>query len=412
MAAPTGNRTDTGSPPPLGSPPETLETARGEIRTLTGLRLFAAAWVVIFHFQFTPGGLFASVLGPVDPLVETGALGVDLFYVLSGFVIAFTYLGRVGPALRPRVAWTFLWARVCRVWPVYAVVTNLFGLFLFAKLTWGADGVIAYQSVQPEMTFGAWLEQMFMVQLWTHPWHDGVSWVGPAWSISAEWLAYVLFPLTALAFFRLGRWRGRAARWVLAALAVALMAPIAVLCLRTGSPYFPYSWAARIGAGFASGVLVFLVVRRIPLNPRVRRVAAWVVGLTGLAILGGLMLGGILGAGPDGAERGGIVLILFPVLVGALALAGGGPARILATDWAVHGGRISYSLYLVHVVIFEVVWTAMRRYPALGPDTPGGVALGLAGLVGTFVAAHLLWRWVEEPSRIALRRLSDRRAAV
>jgi peptidoglycan/LPS O-acetylase OafA/YrhL len=69
---------------------------------LTGLRLFAAAWVVLFHFEFTKGELLADVLAPAYPVVTTGAMGVDLFYVLSGFVIAFIYLARLGPRWRWR----------------------------------------------------------------------------------------------------------------------------------------------------------------------------------------------------------------------------------------------------------------------------------------------------------------------
>jgi hypothetical protein len=50
----------------------------------------------------------------------------------------------------------------------------------------------------------------------------------------------------------------------------------------------------------------------------------------------------------------------------------------------------------------------MIRYRVIGPDTPGGVAVAFAGLVGVFVAAHLLWRFVEEPARQRMRRLTDR----
>lgn len=385
----------------------TLTSRRGEIRSLTGLRLFAAAWVVLFHFQFTPGREFQAAIDHLRPIVGVGSLGVDLFYVLSGFVIAFTYLDRMGPRLNAGQSWRFIWARISRVWPVFAVVTNLFGLWLAAKMIFG-DGDIAFQKVQPDLGFVSWLRQMLMVQIWTEPYFDGVSWVGPAWSISAEWAAYTLFPLTALLYHRLAR----LPRWSLAALAVLAMAPLAVISGTTGNPYFPYSWLVRIGVGFTSGVLVFLAVRHVPLTDRVRRLAALTAyGALALIVVGLFVGDSMVGMAEGDGERGGMVLVLFPVLVGALALSvGRGPSRLLGTNWAVHGGRISYSLYLVHVPVFEVVWTAMIRYRGLiGPDTPGGIAAAFAALVVVFVAAHLLWKLVEEPARVRLRRVTDRR---
>lgn len=385
----------------------TLATRRGEIRSLTGLRLFAAAWVVIFHFQFTPGREFDAAVAHLRAVVGVGSLGVDLFYVLSGFVIGFTYLDRMGPRLQVGVSWRFIWARVSRVWPVFAVITNLFGLWLAAKFLFG-DADIAFQRVQPDLGLVSWLRQMFMVQIWTEPYFDGVSWVGPAWSISAEWAAYCAFPLTALVYYRL---RGLPA-WVLGGMAVLAMAPLAVISGTTGNPYFEYSWLVRIGVGFSSGVLVYLAVRHVPLTDRVRRTAALVTyGVLALILVGLFVGDSMVGTATGDGERGGMVLVLFPVLVGALALAlDRGPARLLSTDWAVHGGRISYSLYLVHVPVFEVAWTLMLRYRGwIGPDTAGGITLACVALVATFVAAHLLWRFVEEPARQRLRRVTDRR---
>jgi peptidoglycan/LPS O-acetylase OafA/YrhL len=392
-------------PRPAPAPPTSLGADPGEIRALTGLRLFAAAWVVLFHFEFTQGKLLEKVLAPVYPAVTTGAMGVDLFYVLSGFVIAFTYLGKLGPRWRWRVAGKFLWARVCRIWPVYALVTTLFGAYLAIKMVRLSDATPAYQNVQPTLTVSSWLQQLGMVQIWLRPWHDGASFVGPAWSISAEWLAYVLFPASALLFFRLRRWP----RWLLAGLAVLLMAPESILCLRTGSPYFPFSWAARILTGFTAGVLIYLVVRDIVRTDRVRRIASWLSWLLVAAVLGGLWFGAWLGVAPEGTERGGVVLVLFPLLVGALSLAGGsrvGVDRLLSTRWAVHGGRISYSLYLVHVPLFEVFWAVMERIPAFHADGLLGTVLTPVVFLAAFGIAHLLYSLVEEPSRRVLRRSS------
>ncbi|HEY2206629.1 MAG TPA: acyltransferase [Pseudonocardia sp.] len=379
----------------------TLRGGRAEIRPLTGLRFFAAAWVVLFHLHFTPGGDKLAFFTTLQPVIGLGALGVDLFFVLSGFVIALTYLDSLGPRLRPRAALRFVWARFSRVWPVFAVVTNLFGAWLLAKSVWGADGKIAFQTVQPDLGPVSWLRQMFLVQLWSQRYFDGSSWVGPAWSISAEWLAYLLFPVLALGFFRAARAPG----WLLGAFAVAVMVPTAAVALAIDDLYYPFSWLVRIAAGFSSGVLVYLAVRNVRLTGRVRRLAGAAAVLVVLAAVAVLVANDLLG----GDGRGGVIVVLFPVLVGALALARGGVVRPLGSGAAVHGGRISYSLYLVHVPVLEVTWTAMLRYPAIAPGTAAGLAVTVAAPLAALLAAHLLYQLVEEPSRRGLRRLVERR---
>ena len=250
-----------------GSTPSGDQAApAGELQALTGLRIVAALWVVGFHFHFTALPGVAAVNRMLGPLITQGALGVDLFFVISGFVIAHTHLDRLGPAFRPFVTARFVWARLCRMWPLYLVVLHVFGLWLVAKLAWGHDSNVAFQAVQPVVSVTEWVRQLAGVQMWDHAYLDGASWVGPTWSLSAEWLAYLLFPVAALGFHRLRRLPA----WVLATAAVALMSPIAHAYLTTGSPYYPYSWLVRIACGFAAGVLVCLAVRRV----RARRTAS------------------------------------------------------------------------------------------------------------------------------------------
>ncbi|MBO0874371.1 MAG: acyltransferase, partial [Pseudonocardia sp.] len=123
----------------------------------------------------------------------------------------------------------------------------------------------------------------------------------------------------------------------------------------------------------------------------------------------GLWYGDSLNPGPNGTERGGLVLVLFPLLVGTLALADRGPARLLSTRWAVHGGRISYSLYLVHVPLFEVFWTTMARLDDFRANGALATALTPVAFLTTFALAQLLYKVVEEPARRGLRHLSARR---
>ena len=122
--------------------------------TLTGLRIVAALWVVGFHFHFTALPGVAAVNRVLGPLVTQGALGVDLFFVISGFVIAHTHLDRLGPALRPAATARFVWARLCRMWPLYLVVVHVFGLWLVAKLAWGHDGASRSRRCSPSSACG------------------------------------------------------------------------------------------------------------------------------------------------------------------------------------------------------------------------------------------------------------------
>ena len=347
--------------------PSGYHESAGELRGLTGLRIVAAAWVVFFHFHFTPLPGVAQVVAMVGPLLTAGALGVDLFFVLSGFVIAYTYLDQLGPALRAGATARFVWARACRLWPAYALVFHLFGLWLAARWYFGSDdrdrvpggaaGAVGRASTP---------QQLVMVQLWDNPRFDGASWVGSTWSISAEWLAYLLFPVAALGFFRL---RNLPAA-VLGVLgrggddADGLGVPVhrqPVLRLELAGPH-PVRLRRR-GAGLPGGAPAAVAPARRPRPRCARRRPCWPPALPVL-IAAGLLAGELLGPG-----RGGAVIVLFPLLVGALAVADRGPALVLSAPWAVYGGRISYCLYLVHIPMLEVYWLALRKIDALGPHT-------------------------------------------
>jgi peptidoglycan/LPS O-acetylase OafA/YrhL len=181
---------------------------------------------------------------------------------------------------------------------------------------------------------------------------------------------------------------------------VALMTPIAWAYLETGSPYYPWSWVVRILCGFGAGVLTHLTVRRLRAGDRLRRRASVLAAATPLVIAAGLLLGEYAGAG-----RGGVVIVLLPLLVGAIALADRGPAMVLSLPWMVQGGRISYSLYLVHIPMFEVYWLGLRRFAILGPHTVLAHVLAVVVILSTLVVASVAFRFVEEPARRRMRRI-------
>ena len=102
----------------------------GRIDALTSLRFFAALWVVFFHQWLT---YYPKTLGSwfYQTLISKGFLGVDIFFLLSGYILAYVYLKGARP---PKVNKIFFWrARFARIYPVYALSFLLEAPFIMAS---------------------------------------------------------------------------------------------------------------------------------------------------------------------------------------------------------------------------------------------------------------------------------------
>ncbi|BBY42397.1 acyltransferase family protein [Mycolicibacterium celeriflavum] len=363
----------------------------GEIRALSGLRIVAAVWVVLFHFrplleESVPG--FRSALAP---LLNCGAQGVDLFFMLSGFVLTWNYLDRMGPSFSWRATLRFLWLRLARVWPVYLVTMHLAALWIIFTLHIGHVPSPAADT----LTATNYIRQALMVQLWFVPFFDGSSWDGPAWSISAEWLAYLLFGALILVIFRIAR--ATRARGLIALAFVATMPPI-LLLLATGLFYTPWSWLPRIVMQFTAGALVCAAVRKLQPSDRARRAAGYAAVLLGGAIVVILYL---LDAHPlpkitDGA---GLVDVLFVPLLFTLAIGSGTLPWLLSLQPIVYLGHVSFSLYMVHELVHTTWnWLVAQFELHLSPDFTGKLIM-VALLGAALTGAVMLYHFVEEPAR-------------
>lgn len=374
-----------------------------EIKALTGLRIIAAVWVVLFHFRPLLYQAAPDITEALAPVLDCGAQGVDLFFILSGFVLTWNYFDRMGQSWSTRATLHFLWLRLSRVWPVYLVTLHLAALWLIFTLNVG--------HVPPEDTSGynavSYVRQLFLVQLWFQPYFDGSSWDGPAWSISAEWLAYLLFGGLILVVFRIAR-ATRARSLVLLAIAASL--PPVVLLMATGHFYTPWSWLPRIVMQFTAGALACAAVRKLQLTDSARRGAGYLSILLAAVIIGGLYF---FDAHPMNTvgDAGGLVDVLFVPLVVALAVGTGSLPALLSIRPLVYGGHISFGLYMVHELVHTAwIWTVKQFELTLSPDL-----WGKATLLGLFAISVLggvvLYHVVEEPARRWMRRMVDIRPA-
>ena len=323
------------------------------ISSLTGLRGVAAVSVLLYHIPHNPA--FASF---AIPLFSRAYLAVDLFFILSGFVISFGYHDRVVTQLGMKSYLDFLINRMARVWPLHLIVTLVFS----ARILLNVSGN------QPiELTPANIFTNLTMVQSWgwgTQPI------AGNSWSVSTEVAAYLLYPLIALLAF--SRWS-----WVQAAGCVGVLILIASSALGSSGPMDVNGSDSvltllRCLAGFSLGVLTYRCAdgrwcRRMLDRPG------------GFATICALIAGALLLPGADV-----LVICLMPALVLACYYDGSAARAVMANPVSFHLGLISYSIYLWHPLVRDVAARAMsvaQRHGVIGMDW-------------LFVAAMLAATWL------------------
>jgi peptidoglycan/LPS O-acetylase OafA/YrhL len=362
---------------------------RQDIPALTGLRGAAALWVAAYHLLLPAG----FVTGAAAAILGRGYLAVDLFFVLSGFVMALTY----GPLFRPgfdrQVVAGFLLRRLARLYPLYGLIVGF--RFAYTALRYGGFDLprpwIAAPLVQPAWDIPV---NLLMVQAWGLA---GSS-LGTAWSISTEWGAYFLFPgLAALVL-----WRGRRAAWVAMGGAAALIAAVAILDAAGGyHAGLLDAWDGlsagpmmRCLGGFVLGMGVWRVSRRATVA---RMAGSWAFG----AAMGTGLASCIAAGAPDLA-----IYPFFPGLVLALACR---PQRSLwslpALVWL---GEISYALYLLHIFLLHPLDVTRAGARTVLPPGLADVVAPCAVFALLLAASDLCFRRIERPGRALMMRWGTR----
>lgn len=347
-----------------------------EIRTLTGLRGVAALGVINHHVNvFVVGG---TVWLRGQPLV-------DLFFVLSGFVMSLACLGRDAP----RFDWNgFFRARFARIYPLHVLTALLMALCL-AQLALH-DG----KPLDDRFTWLSGLRELLLLgamplvaarELWNYP----------SWSISVEWWTYFsVFPLIVMLRKR-GATRLLGAGFVLLACAVAA----SLYCYDEHQVFRGGLAFQRAAVGFGGGWFVWELSRRGS--------AAVSPALTQALLL--IIVAAIYTSPAVSGNDAWFLLPAYPLLIYALA-ANDGAIGWLSHRVAVWLGAISYSLYLIH----PLVLLGLKRVFDAMPQMPQAQALIIYGSAATAISIALSaasYRWLEKPARALLSARTPRAAA-
>ena len=376
---------------------------------LDSWRGIAAIMVVLFHAQ-----IVSSV--QAWHLVRSGEMFVDFFFVLSGFVIAHAQLGKLtAPAQLGR----FLFLRIGRLYPLHLFMLLLFVVMELAKarLPFLANPADPAFSGTNEPSY--LLSNLLLLQsLWPA---DSLSWNTPAWSISAEFVAYALFGGALLMPRRL---------------LPPMLALTAILSLAVLASFADHGMQStvRFGVlralhGFSLGALAYLFAHRRILGARRRAHrgrgagTAWNLAETAVVaiVLATVIFGhntGIAFAAP----------LIFTLAVCVFAVERGYVSRLLTTRPLLLLGTLSYSIYMIHLFV-QLRMTNLARLSDRLLDTsllrgvgrtarygvgidPGNRLLGdlmmVAMVLVTVALSYLTWRFVEKPGQELFRRWSRR----
>lgn len=362
------------------------DNSREVVGEFDGIRGLAIAMVLMFHLghgvlTVEPGSALAYLLVPLRMLWA----GVDLFFVLSGFLIC-------GILIRERNSSgyfpVFYGRRALRILPLYGLLLLLFLLGVALQ----QHGVVDAPRLFAEsagwgwyLVFGQNFHQAFGL--------GQINFLSVSWSLAVEEQMYLLLPLLVW-------WSRRHLGW-LAVLFVALVLS-AVLARALIAAQVPADDAERIcyvlpwtrWDAFGVGGLLALAAYRWPLAARPAwRTPAWIGLLTGLAGMAVVAHGEHLGQ----QRFIPIVLAFGSLLLLALVLDPGHWLRRLLRlrplRWL---GKVSYGLYLWHIPILGVyLWAAGLPEQPLVSVRPGWITL--AATLTTLLVAWASFRWFEAP---------------
>lgn len=349
------------------------------LRPLTALRFFAAMWVVLFHY-------WINLAGPERPsLVEHGNLGVELFFVLSGFILCHVYLKAVETG-RFRYG-SFLWARLARIYPLHLAV--MIGLGVLAV----AAGVAGFSVDKNILSWASLPANLLLVQAWGLA--PVAGWNHPSWSISAEWFAYLTFPASAWVAlkFRDRPWLGLG---LAAAFAAVLYPAFKAL---TGLPLTQatIAWGAlRIVPCFLLGCAAYLLYRRRVADGRNR-------GAVGAAIFGAGVLVACAANAPEA-----VIVAGFAGLILCLAHLEKGEQGVQTPAFAVYLGEISYSVYMICIPWKIVFVNGATKLLGLGDDQLPWM-LWVVMFLGVIPLSAASYHLIEKPARKAMKTWAERR---
>lgn len=352
-------------------------TPVNRIKSLDGIRGFAILLVLLFHYLNNPLsesnniGLFGSLLSKITYF---GWVGVDLFFVLSGFLI-----GGILLANRDKKSYfrTFYWRRALRILPPYYLL-----LFLFLVLNYFIGNPDYYIFEKPLPMWSYWTFTQNFIMGWQG--HLGPEGITPTWSLAIEEQFYLLCPL--LVWFV----APRHLPWYL--LVLIVIAPISRGL--SNNWYQSYVWFHCRVDSISIGVLLAWLwqYRKEWLVTNIKSIR-WLMSISLVTLVAIELLFGSLGV-----LKHTLFAVLFSLLILIVLIQPTLPlSRLFETKMMVFFGTISYSLYLFHNLINGVLHQVILNNQKPLLNNMNDLVVSIGALMISILLAKILHQILEQP---------------
>lgn len=351
-----------------------------EILSLTGLRFIAALYVFLFHIQIRWPITNIPVL---KSILEQGAIGMSVFFVLSGFLLGYRYIGS------HTTIKDYLVNRFARIYPVYVVAA--ISTLPWMGISFGGDsGTLEFGKFMFILVSNIFLVQAWFPQLFAY-WNDSGS-----WSIAVEAFCYVVLPfvlpgMSKLTPKQLG---------VTAALCWLFAVMPGVSIVLFGTPAFPVFYAMPLFRlpEFLLGVCALLAMR---LGLSIRFGTLLTVSLPLILFI---YIGYYGAAMPMYIGHNWIVLPVICLMIAALSTGKGPVTWLLSSKLFVWLGKISYCFYSLQALLLFGLTSYHDRLVSVFPLFSDGKILVLTTFIVLIAISAVCFYLVEEPCR---RRIKD-----
>lgn len=355
------------------------------IPQLDGLRGVAIAMVLIYHYvRFAVDAGSQRFLGMLIWLTSFGWSGVDLFFVLSGFLIGGIL---IDARESPNYFRVFYRRRLCRIFPAY--FGFLAAQFLCHRYLSSSSVHVAFQPEIPWQASVTFFQNVWMAANNTL----GSYTMSQTWSLAVEEQFYLMIPALILLL--------RPGRLIQVLIGGFALAPLIRAVILLESPH-------RIAAVYAllpcrmDSLLLGVGIAHLVRRPgalefvRARRRSLWttielLTAAAGLILIRASVLVPVTAYDPLTMIIGYDVLALLFGSILVASLIDRRLAQALQTKWLTYLGAIAYGTYLIHPLVFVLT------YALLKDSADNGILIAVVALLATILIAKASWEWFERP---------------